>query len=91
MSNEGRVTWKDGLIALLAIILTFVIVAIIAKDEPSKPIKENTINVDSLLTSSDSIKLVITYIDSVKNEEIQQVLKLDNDSTVELFKQLVRE
>lgn len=91
MSNDGRVTWKDGLIALLALVLALVIVAIIANDEPSKPVKDNTINVDSLLTTNDSIKLVITYIDSVKNEEIQQVLKLDNDSTVELFKQLVRE
>ena len=49
------------------------------------------VNVDSILNTNDSIKIVIKYIDSTKNEEIEKVLKLDNDSTLELFKQLVRE
>ena len=84
-------TWKDLLIALFLLIATFTIVLVVIKDQDSTPVKENDTNVDSLLNTNDSLKVVITYIDSVKNEEIQQVLKLDNDSTLELFKQLVSE
>lgn len=84
-------TWRDLLIALFLLIATAMVVMVVIKDQTSTPVKENDTNVDSLLNTNDSLKVVITYIDSVKNEEIQQVLKLDNDSTLELFKQLVSE
>lgn len=88
-----EVTWKDLLVSLILLLIVMFIAMFVAthKDNKVIPSKPNTVNVDSLLNTNDSIKVVITYIDSVKNEEIQQVLKLDNDSTLELFKQLVRE
>lgn len=92
MSNEGT-NWRDTIICLICIVFIFFIIIVASRcdDREIPPTKPNKVNVDSLLNTNDSIKVVITYIDSVKNEEIQQVLKLDNDSTLELFKQLVRE
>ena len=88
-----EVTWRDLLVSCILLLIVMFIAMFVATNQNSKKIKTrpNTVNVDSLLNTNDSIKVVITYIDSVKNEEIQQVLKLDNDSTLELFKQLVRE
>ena len=93
MSFENT-NWRDTIVCLACIVIIFILVIIATKcDEhyDDTHTVQTTINVDSLLTTNDSIKVVISYIDSVKHEEIQQVLKLDNDSTVELFKQLVRE
>lgn len=88
-----EVTWRDLLVSLILLLIVMFIAMFVATHQDHKVInsRPNTVNVDSLLNTNDSIKVVITYIDSVKNEEIQQVLKLDNDSTLELFKQLVRE
>lgn len=90
--SDTNVTWKDLAKGVIALIVLFILVMFIAKQE-QKVAQSSTdvVNVDSLLTTNDSIKIVIKYIDSTKNEEIEKVLKLDNDSTLELFKQLVRE
>lgn len=90
--SDTNVTWKDLVKGVIALIILFLVVMFIAKQE-QKVAQSNTdiVNVDSLLTTNDSIKIVIKYIDSTKHEEIEKVLKLDNDSTLELFKQLVRE
>ena len=90
--SDTNVTWKDLVKGIIALIILFLVVMFIAKQE-QKVVQSNTdiVNVDSLLTTNDSIKIVIKYIDSTKHEEIEKVLKLDNDSTLELFKQLVRE
>lgn len=88
-----KVTWRDLLVSLILLLIVMFIAMFVATNQNSKEIKTrpNTVNVDSLLTTNDSIKVVIKYIDSTKHEEIEKVLKLDNDSTLELFKQLVRE
>ena len=90
--NETNVGWKELIKAICALILLFSVVIFTARYE-QKVVhnKLQHVNVDSILNTNDSIKIVIKYIDSTKNEEIEKVLKLDNDSTLELFKQLVRE
>lgn len=40
---------------------------------------------------NDSIKLQIKQLDSLKNEKVIEVKGLSNDSTLQLFKQLVNE
>ena len=86
---NGKTTWKDLVLAAILLTATIIIVTTIARDNNYVP-PENT-KVDSLMVANDSINLVIKKKDSVKYEKIQEVLKLDNDSTLELFKQLVRE
>lgn len=85
---------KDWIItAIFVIVCIFLIVAIENNlrynpyDTPSK----TDVAVDSLLSTNDSIKKVITTIDSIKEHEIQKVSTLSSDSTVKLFKELVRE
>ena len=92
--SENKVTKKDFLFAIIFIIICiFAIIGFsnifFSPDPP--PIKGNDVNIDSLLNTNDSIKVTIKYIDSIKHEEIEKVLNLSNDSTVELFKQLVKE
>lgn len=91
MSNEGT-NWRDTIVCLMCIVVIFFIVILCAKcEDETEVVTTHKTNVDSILTTNDSIKIVIKYIDSTKHEEVEKVLKLDNDSTIELFKQLVRE
>ena len=91
-NQTPQTLWTSVIAYLLGIVLIFILVICVAKCQEDVTItKPNTVDIDSLLTTNDSIKIVIKYIDSTKNEEIEKVLKLDNDSTLELFKQLVRE
>lgn len=52
---------------------------------------ENTVNVDSLVQVNDSIKIVVSDLDSIKNAKIIEVQTLDNDSTLKLFYELISE
>lgn len=58
------------------------------KDEYSEI---DTERVDSLIKVNDSIKIKIDKLDSIKNAKIIEVSTLDNDSTVKLFYELVKE
>ncbi|MBO7693031.1 MAG: hypothetical protein J6Y28_09620 [Acholeplasmatales bacterium] len=53
------------------------------------PVKE--INIDSIITASDSIKIKINNLDSIKNAKVIEVITLDNDSSIKLFYELVSE
>lgn len=54
--------------------------------------KEHDIKViDSLINANNKLILETEYIDSIKNEEIIRVKSFDNDSTIKLFYQLIRE
>lgn len=90
---NGESNWRDTIICIIVIFIIFFLVIISHKCENSESIstRPDIVNVDSLLNTNDSIKVVIKYIDSTKHEEIEKVLKLDNDSTLELFKKLVSE
>lgn len=52
---------------------------------------EKNIAIDSLVKTNDSIKLKIETLDSIKNAKVIEVSTLDNDSTIKLFYQLVKE
>ena len=52
---------------------------------------ENNINIDSLTTINDSIKIKVEHLDSIKNAKVIEVKTLDNDSTIKLFYKLVSE
>ena len=60
------------------------------KDNSTSPVGE-IVKADSLIKVNDSIKIVVNDLDSVKNAKIIEVKELDNDSTLKLFYELVRE
>ena len=88
--DEGLL--RNALYAIISVVVVLILVGWLCKcDDAVRHPRPINHTVDSLLNTNDSIKIVIKYIDSTKHEEIEKVLKLDNDSTLELFKQLVRE
>lgn len=92
--KQPGVNWKDTLPFLIILVLVFALVIWAAKyDERHSeitPVKEMT-DVDSILNTNDSIKYVIKQKDSIKYDEIFKVRNFDNDSTIKLFEELVRE
>lgn len=58
---------------------------------PVTPPVENSIAIDSLITTNDSLKININKLDSIKDVKIIEVRSLDNDSTIKLFYELVSE
>lgn len=57
----------------------------------NQPPVKDSINIDSLITNTDSIKIEVKSLDSIKNAKIIEVVTLDNDSSVKLFYKLVSE
>lgn len=55
----------------------------------STPVKETKI--DSLIVEREVIKIKVDELDSIKNAKIIEVSSLDNDSTLKLFYELVKE
>lgn len=86
--------FRDSIVCITCIVLIFFIVIFASRcDErntTTPPVKER-VDIDSVLKTNDSIKLVVYQKDSIKYEEVFKVRNLDNDSTVKLFKELVRE
>lgn len=86
--------FRDSIVCICCIVLVFILVIFAARCDENYdntlPVKGN-VNVDSILNTNDSIKYEIKQKDSIKYEEVFKVRNLDNDSTVKLFKELVRE
>lgn len=55
----------------------------------STPVKETKI--DSLIVEREVIKIKVDELDSIKNAKVIEVSSLDNDSTLKLFYELVKE
>lgn len=51
---------------------------------------DEVIKADSMIKVNDSIKIKVEQLDSIKDAKIIEVQKLNNDSTVKLFYQLIR-
>ena len=60
------------------------------KNDNNLPRKGN-VDIDSITTVNDSIKLEVKHLDSIKNAKVIEVVSLNNDSTVKLFYELVSE
>ena len=79
---------------------TFLFVAIVCcilggvslchRNPVTSPVEES-IAIDSLITTNDSIKIQVNKLDSIKDVKIIEVRSLDNDSTIKLFYELVSE
>lgn len=54
----------------------------------TRPVEE-IVKADSLIKVNDSIKIVVTDLDSIKNAKVIEVKTLDNDSTLKLFYELI--
>ena len=78
------------LIILIVGILIGSLVTIKFNDIYEDP-KVDTTVIDSLIKVNDSIKIKVEHLDSVKNAKVIEVSTLNNDSTLKLFYELVKE
>lgn len=85
---------KDNLASMFAVMFIFAMFFVVAvkcckhDKQSNSPVRES---VDSILKQNDSIKLVIIKLNEDKNEKIIEVKELDNDSTIKLFLELVKD
>lgn len=80
-----------GTILFIAIVIAVIgIINTCNKTHKKSPVKESIV-IDSLTTTNDSLKININKLDSIKDVKVIEVLSLDNDSTIKLFYELVSE
>lgn len=72
----------------VTILIIIGIIILYNKKDNKPPVKESVV-IDSLTKTNDSIKLKVESLDSIKNAKIIEVSTLDNDSTIKLFYELV--
>lgn len=78
--NDSKVMWVMILFAVI----------VIALQKIAKPTDRNVVDTDiQIVKSNDSLKLEINNLDSIKDAKVIEVQKLDNDSTIKLFYELI--
>ena len=81
--------YNKGCFVILVIALVVCISVIVGKHYHIK--NNNIIEQDiELQKHNDSLKLKVNNLDSIKNAKVIEVQKLDNDSTVKLFYELIK-
>lgn len=81
---------KCFVFGLIAIFTIFGIYSFFHKTDNKTPVEES-ITIDSLITTNHDIKIKVELLDSVRNAKVIEVSNLNNDSTVKLFFELVSE
>ena len=81
--------YNKGCFVILILALVVCISVIVGKHYNIK--NNNIIEQDiELQKHNDSLKLKVNNLDSIKNAKVIEVQKLDNDSTVKLFYELIK-
>ena len=81
--------YNKGCFVILILALVVCISVIVGKHYHIKT--NNIIEQDiELQKHNDSLKLKVNNLDSIKNAKVIEVQKLDNDSTVKLFYELIK-
>ena len=83
---------KEGIVLIITccifLFIGFIAGICIKKCDSSRPVEE-IIKADSIIKVNDSIKIKVEQLDSIKNAKVIEVQKLDNDSTIKLFYELI--
>ena len=81
--------YNKGYFVILILALVVCVSVIVGKHYHIK--NNNIIEQDiELQKHNDSLKLKVNNLDSIKNAKVIEVQKLDNDSTVKLFYELIK-
>lgn len=79
------------LVIISVIVISYFISFVLLKECDNKTPVEEIRYVDSLQSRNDTIKAKIEILKQNRDNEIITISGLNNDSTIKLFKQLVRE
>ena len=77
---------KYAIILAICYLIGNVVIKLI--DKHSSPVEDYD-TIYSITKVNDSIKKNVKQLDSIKNEKVNEVSHLSNDSTIKLFKKLV--
>lgn len=86
-----------GWLAALGEVVIFIALAIIcyvihkAKESSDSSPVEETLKIDSISKENSKLIIEVNNLDSVKNAKVIEIKSLDNDSTLKLFYQLIRQ
>ena len=81
--------YNKGCFVILILALVVCVSVIVGKHYHIK--NNNIIDQDiELQKHNDSLKIKVNNLDSIKNAKVIEVQKLDNDSTVKLFYELIK-
>ena len=81
--------YNKGCFVILILALVVCVSVIVSKHYHIK--NNNIIEEDiELQKHNDSLKLKVNNLDSIKNAKVIEVQKLDNDSTIKLFYELIK-
>ena len=91
--NEGIETFERAMFIIGLMIFSFAVGVFVGNEYFRKyynthPVEE-IVKADSLIKVNDSIKIVISNLDSIKDAKIIEVQTLNNDSTRKLFYELI--
>lgn len=91
--NDSTNLFDKFLLIVICIIIGFVagVMTLYKYECNTRTYIDNNVNIDSLTTINDSIKIKVEHLDSIKNAKVIEVKALDNDSTIKLFYKLVSE
>lgn len=78
-------------VIIIGIIVAYFVSFVLLKKCDNKSHIKEIHYIDSLQSRNDTIKKQIEILKQKRDNEIVKVNNLDNDSTIELFKRLVRE
>lgn len=91
--NEGIETFERAITILALMIISFAVGTFVGSQYTKKvhktPPVEEIVKADSLIKVNDSIKIVVSNLDSIKDAKIIEVQTLNNDSTRKLFYELI--
>ena len=91
--NESIEAFERVMTVLALVIISFAIGAFVGGQYTKKiyntPPVEESVKADSLIKVNDSIKIVVSNLDSIKDAKIIEVQTLNNDSTRKLFYELI--
>lgn len=80
---------KGFLIWLALIVVMCVLYYVFNSNKEIEVIDSNEVRVETLEIKKDSLKVKLQEISKDENKHIKEIIALDNDSTVKLFKVLV--
>lgn len=83
--------WIQGLLFYIAIVgITLIFIKYCNRTSTTTTPVEN-IQIDSITKENTKLIIEVEHLDSIKDAKIIEVKSLDNDSTLKLFYQLIRE
>ena len=86
-----RTKYWIALLAVCVCLCAYIYIRYITAKKNIYKVSDTTALIDSLESKAKALEKDINKLDSIRNEKIKETLSLSNDSTLELWKELVKD